>query len=121
MTNEKFAEGVLKSIDEITDWSYPTTFYISRINKYLTENNLQVINTKNQLLGYCTLDVEGWYASNLEDYQKKYPIAPSKLTVDQSQNLLEWASNLNSKHDLGFCWDDIDEAIEEWLKENYAS
>lgn len=121
MTNEEFAKGLLQSIDEITNWSYPTTSYISRINKYLTENNLQVINTKDQLLGYCSGDVASYYESNVEHYKEKYPTVPDKLTVKQSQDLLEWADRLNSKHDLGFCCDDIDEAIEEWLKENYAS
>lgn len=91
------------------------------ISKFLQENNLQVINTKDQLLSFCSDDVVAWYLDSLEDYLKGYPNAPTKLTQEQSQHLLELANNLNSNHELGFCWDDIDEAIQQWLKENYDS
>ena len=94
---------------------------IDCIETYLNGDNLQVINTKQQLLGYCSKDVFIHYKNNVEDYQSRYPFAPDELTVEQSQDLLKWADRLKSGHDLGFCWNDIDDAIEEWLKENYAS
>ena len=94
---------------------------IDCIETYLNGDNLQVINTKQQLLGYCSDDVVIHYENHVEDYQSRYPSAPDKLTVEQSQDLLKWADRLNSRHDLGFCWDDIDDAIEEWLEENYVS
>jgi hypothetical protein len=94
---------------------------IDCIETYLNGDNLQVINTKQQLLGYCSDDVVIHYENNVEDYQSRYPSAPDELTVEQSHDLLEWADRLNSGHDLGFCCDDIDDAIEEWLEENYVS
>ena len=125
MTNEEFAINLK---NHLLDYGWVSAEnkeednnIVDCIEEYLNGDSLQVISTKDRLLGYCSDDVAGWYKSNVEEYQEKYPTAPDKLTVEQSQDLLEWASNVNSKHDLGFCWDDIDDAIEEWLKENYDS
>lgn len=95
---------------------------VKDIINFLRENNLQVINTKDQLLGFCSEDVSSYYIQKLEHYQEEYGFnIPETLTQKQAQDLLELADTLNSKHDLGFYWDDIDEAINQWLSENYDS
>lgn len=121
MTNEEFAKKLINRLYSKNYISWQESIELE-ITEFLQENNLQVINTKDQLLGYCVENVIDYYSQDLEHYQEKYGVdIPSELTREQAQYLLELADRLNSNHDLGFCWDDIHEAIEEWLKENYAT
>jgi len=121
MTNEEFAKKLISKLCSRNYISWQEGIQ-GEVTQFLQENNLQVINTKDQLLGYCVEDVIIYYFQELEHYQEKYGSnIPSELTREQSQYLLELADRLNSKHELTFCWDDIDEAIEEWLGENYAT
>lgn len=117
MTNEEFAMNLK---NHLIDWGWISVEdYIEHgniidcIEEYLNKNSLQVINIKNQLLGYSVENVHTWY--NESSYKEKYPNAPSELTEKQAQYLLNLADILNANHDYGFSWEDIDAAINQWL------
>jgi hypothetical protein len=115
MTNEEFAIGLLQSIDEITNWSYPKTSYISRIKNYLAKNNLQVINSKEELVAITLNDIEDQYALYIQNNPNVK--APEKLTELQAKWILNEADSINSKYDLYYEECDIQLAIENWLEQ----
>lgn len=120
MTNEEFAINLKDYL--IDCYLFRVEDYIEHgnivdcIEEYLNEYSLQVISTKNQLLGYSVDNVHTWYNESLE-YKEKYTNAPSELTEKQAQYLLNLADRLNAKHDYEFSWEDIDAAINQWLSE----
>lgn len=114
MTNEEFAEQLAKSFFSLNDIGFNKLR--KTIDNFLLKNHLQVINTKNQLLGYSVENVHTWYNESSE-YKEKYPNAPSELTEKQAQYLLNLADRLNADHDYEFSWEDIDAAINQWLSE----
>ena len=114
MTNKEFAEQLARSYHPLNDIGFDRLREI--INNFLLKNHLQVINIKNQLLGYSVENVHTWYNESSE-YKEKYTNAPSELTEKQAQYLLNLADRLNAKHDYEFSWEDIDAAINQWLSE----
>ena len=117
MTNKEF---VNKLISRLYSKNYIS--WQKEITEFLQENNLQVINTKDQLLGYSVENVIDYYSEWREYYQVSYGRnIPLELTREQSQYLLDLANRLNSIHELAFCWDDIHQAIEQWLEETYVT
>lgn len=114
MTNEEFAEQLARSYHPLNDIGFDRLR--KTIDNFLLKNYLQVINTKDQLLGYSVENVHTWYNESSE-YKEKYTNAPSELTEKQAQYLLNLADRLNAKHDYEFSWEDIDAAINQWLSE----
>lgn len=112
MTNEEFAINLK---DYLIDCGWISVKdYIEHdnivdcIEKYLNEYSLQVISTKDQLIGYSVDNVHTWYNKSLK-YKEKYPNAPFELTEKQTQY------RLNADHKYEFSWNDIDNAINQWL------
>lgn len=114
MTNEEFAEQLAKSFFSLNDIGFNKLR--KTIDNFLLKNHLQVISTKDQLLGYSVENVHTRYNESSE-YKEKYLNAPSELTEKQAQYLLNLADRLNADHDYEFSWEDIDAAINQWLSE----
>jgi hypothetical protein len=120
MTNEEFIKALLSRL-VIKNYINDQKGVQEEIAEFLQQNNLQVINTKDQLLDYYVENVIDYYDDWRNCYQNKYgKNIPLELTKEQGQYLLELANRLNSRQALPD-WDDIYEAIEQWLGETYAT
>jgi GTP-sensing pleiotropic transcriptional regulator CodY len=116
MTNEEFAEKLISRLCSRNYISWQEGIQ-GEITEFLQNNNLQVINTKQQLLGYSIEYVIYAYEDYYNNLVSNTCNLPPKLTTKQAEYILELADRINSNHDCDFSNEDIHDAIDQWIKE----
>lgn len=112
MNNKEFA-------NQVADYLFTNSEYANHIKKvlplFLADNHLQVIDTRDSLLSFCVEDVichYDYYKKNLTSNQN----IPKKLNISQARYILNEANYINTKHEYGLDWNDIELAIANWIE-----
>ena len=117
MNNKDFA-------NQLAEYLFKNNDYADHIKEivplFLADNNLQVINTRDTLTSFCVEDVVCHYKEYKNKLSSNLTI-PDDLTIEQARWILSRADYNNSDHEYGLDWGEIEEAIDEWLEENYPN